>query len=563
MDELKGYRAELARPYLTDVSFKDEVVKTEYLRMQHERKASHILITLSQNAAPADTLVAWNKITDIRKQIIDGADFNEMAAKYSNDPSAAQNKGSLGYFSAFQMIYPFENAAFNTPIGQVSSIIRTQYGYHIIKVEDEREVSGELRVAHIMFLFPQKASDETVAKLKLHADSVRSLITPETNFAEMVKKYSEDKSTLEAGGEMKWFTSTNFPVKEFAEAAFELKKDGEISNPIRTQYGWHIIKRLELRKIQPFEVLKPDLENRIKQDAQISTYSDDVFEQKLKKEYHFKFEKTNLAKLETALFDTTGRVNLSETVRPLKNLSLFSFANLTYTCGDFANYLKKQNYIPKSNAPEARFGMLFENFTREKLLEYEDTQIEVKHPDFANIFKEYHDGILLFNISKDKIWDVASNDTVRLENYYNNTTKKYSWNERFKGFIIQAKNQTTRIQAETMLESKEMTKEELNNIFNQKDESILQITELAVEKGENPIVDFYIWKGPKPADFNETTTFVHGKTTQNEPKTLKDAWGLYSSDFQEQIEKEWMNSLRAKYPIVVNKKVLRKIAMIK
>ena len=286
VDELKGYREELARPYLTNITYKEEVVKTEYHRTQFERKTSHILIKAGKDATPADTLAAWNKISDIRKQIIEGADFNEMAAKYSEDPSAVQNKGSLPYFSAFQMVYPYENMAFITPVGQISQIVRTSYGYHIIKVEDEREASGEIQVAHIMFMFPKQASEETIAKLKVRADSVWNLVTSGSDFAESAKKYSQDKSSSQDGGKMNWFTSSNFGVKEFSDAAFELKKDGDISPVIHTPYGWHIIKRLELKKNQPLEVVRPELEERIKQNDEMSEYSDNIFEQKLKKEYN-------------------------------------------------------------------------------------------------------------------------------------------------------------------------------------------------------------------------------------------------------------------------------------
>jgi peptidyl-prolyl cis-trans isomerase SurA len=200
-----------------------------------------------------------------------------------------------------------------------------------------------------------------------------------------------------------------------------------------------------------------------------------------------------------------------------------------------------------------------DRFINQKLLEYENTQLEKKYPEFADIYREYRDGILLFNISKDKIWDVAVTDTLRLQSYFNQTSKKHYWNDRYKGWIIQAKDMETRVKAESILDQKDVGKQELTALFNPQGEKNLQITEVAVEKGENPVIDFFIWSGPKPAGFNETTTFVHGKVVRNEPKDLKDAWGLYSSDFQEQVEKEWIDSLRKQYTIAINKKVLKKI----
>ncbi len=561
VSELKGYRQELAKPYLTDVSYNDEMIRTAYHRTQYERKASHILIRVAPDASPADTLAAWNKISDLRKQILAGANFNEMAAKYSEDPSAVQNKGSLGYFSAFQMVYPFEDMAYRTPVGQVSEIARTRFGYHLIKVDDERPAPGEIQVAHIMKMFPQQASDETIAKLKLAADSIRLKAISGADFAELAKKYSDDKQSAPHGGVLNWFTPTNM-VPEFAEAAFALKNNGDISPVIRTPYGWHIIKRLALRTIQPFEKMKPELETKIKQNPAISKYSDEAFDHQLRAEYQLKINDDNFSKLVGSVADSTHIKNWNKLAIPVKDNPLISFANQSFTVGNFAGYLQDQKFSAEKPAKENGLKEMLNKFINQKLLEYENTQLERKHPDFASIYKEYHDGILLFNISKDKIWDVASNDSARLRDYFSHTTKKYYWDDRFKGWVIEAKSPETRIQAETMLDKQEMGKQELLDFFNTKTENNIRIRDVVVEKGVDPVVDYFIWSGPKPSGFNETTTFVHGKLDHHELKELKDAWGLYSSDFQEQIEKEWIASLKAKYPVVINKKVLKKIQVI-
>jgi len=554
IEELNGYRQELAKPYLTDVSYNEDMVKTAYHRTKFERKASHLLILVNPETPPSDTLVAWNKIADIRKQIIDGADFNEMAAKHSEDPSAAQNKGLLGYFSAFQMVFPFEDMTYKTPVGQVSEIVRSRFGYHLIKVHDERPTSGEMKVAHIMKMFPQQASNETIAELKLSADSIWAKATGGADFAELAKAFSDDKQSAAEGGVLNWFTTTNM-VPEFAEAAFALKNDGDISPVIRTSFGWHIIKRLELRTTPTYEKLRPELETKIKQNPEISKYSDEAFDRKLRAEYQLKVDESNFGKLGTSISDTIR-------IKQMRNDLLVSFANQTISCGQFTDFLQKQNYSPDANNPGIELTALLNKFIHQQLLAYENTQLERKHPDFARVYNEYHDGILLFNISKDKIWDVASTDSVRLQKFYDQTDKKYFWNDRFKGWVIESKNLEIRARLEKMLDEKEVGKQELEDVFNTKTENNIQFRDVAVEKGEDPIVDYYIWSGPKPAGFDETTTFVHGKIVQHEQKELKDAWGLYSSDLQEQIEKEWIESLRKKYPVEINKKVLKKIPAI-
>jgi peptidyl-prolyl cis-trans isomerase SurA len=558
VSELKGYRQELAKPYLTNVAFNEEMVQNAYYRTLHERKASHILIRVAPEASPADTLAAWNKLNDLRNQITAGADFEELATKNSEDQSVAENKGLLGYFSAFQMVYPFEDMTYKTPVGQVSQIVRTRFGYHLIKVQDERLARGEIHVAHIMKMFPKQASEETIANLKLKADSIWQKATSGEDFAELAKKYSDDKKSAVEGGTMNWFTPTNM-VPEFAEAAFALKNDGDISPVIRTPYGWHIIKRLELRTAQPFEKLRPDLEAKIKQNPAFSKSSDEAFDRKLRAEYQLRIDEANFSKIVALVADTTLGLNLTVKLNPIKDSQLVSFSNQKFNCRDFDEFIQSQRYAPVISNPEPALKELLNKFINQKLLEYENTQLEIKHPDFARIYKEYHDGILLFNISKDKVWDVASADTARLQKYYDQTSKKYFWNDRFKGWVIEAKDAETRIKLETMLDGKEMSKQEITDVFNTKTENNVQLTNVGVEKGENPVVDYFTWNGPKPADFNETTTFVHGKIASNEQKTLQDAWGLYSSDFQEQIEKEWIESLRVKYPVKVNNKILKKI----
>lgn len=559
-EELEGYRRELAKPYLTDVSYNEEMIETAYYRTQHERKASHLLILVTPEQSPADTLAAWNKIAGLRKQILDGADFNEVAASHSEDPSAAQNKGLLGYFSAFQMVFPFEDMAYRTAVGQVSEIVRTRFGYHLIKVHDERPVSGEIKVAHIMKMFPQQANPETIASLKLSADSIWRLATAGADFAELAKKYSDDKQSGAEGGVMNWFTPTNM-VPAFAEAAFALKNDGDISPVTQTPYGWHIIKRLELRKVQPLEKLRPTLEGKIRQNPEISKYSDEAFDRKLRAEYQLKLNEKSFSELVAKASDTTGTANWTELAAPLENKPLIEFADQRFAVGLFAEYLQKANFPVSGASSEIGMRSQLDLFINQKLLEYENTQLEKKHPDFARIYREYHDGILLFNVSKDKIWDVASTDSVRLQEFYNRTPKKYFWNDRFKGWIVEVKNAEIRSRLEPLLDDATSNIQELTDVFNTKNENNVKFTGVAAEKGDNPIVDYYIWNGAKPSGFDETTTFVHGKIVKNEQKALKDAWGLYSSDFQEQIEKEWMEALRKKYPVVINKKALKKIAV--
>lgn len=560
-DELAGYRAELAKPYLTDVSYNEEMVKTQYYRTVNERKASHLLIRVTPEASPADTLAAWNKINDIRNQILAGADFNEMAAKFSEDPSAAQNKGLLGYFTAFQMVYPFEDMTYKTPVGQVSSVVRTRFGYHIIKVHDERPAAGEIKVAHIMKMFPRQADEQTIARLKMTADSIYQRVIAGEDFSELAKKYSDDKQSSTDGGTMNWFTPNNM-VPAFAEAAFALKNDGDISPVIRTPFGWHIIKRIDRRMPQSLEKMRSDIESKIKANPQISTHSDDAFDRKLRQEYGLKINEPNFQKYYQWIADTTNWRKQTST-DAIQKLVLATFADQKILSGELSAYLKKLSYKPQVGQTESQFKEIFQKLISQRLLAWENKQLESKHPEFARIYHEYRDGILLFNISKDKIWDAASSDTVRLQKYFNQTDKKHYWNDRFKGLIIEAGNLKTKANIESLLNDREMSKKELEDVFISGTDTKVKITEVACEKGENPVIDYFIWRGSKPSGLDETTTFVHGKIIKNEIKSLKDAWGIYATDFQEQLEKEWIDALRKKYPAAINQKALDRIQPVK
>jgi len=348
-------------------------------------------------------------------------------------------------------------------------------------------------------------------------------------------------------------------VPAFAEAAFAQKNDGDISPVVRTPYGWHIIKRIELRTTQPLEKVRSDLETKIKQNPAISKYSDESFDRKLRVAYQLKIDENNLGKLTSIVADTLLAKDLTNSTNSIKNNTLFQFQKQLFTVGQFTTYLEAQKFSVKTvNADRELKGML-NKYINQELIAYEDSQLETKYPEFGRIIKEYHDGILLFNISKDKIWDIASTDSLRLQKFYDSTGEKYFYGDRYKGWIIQAKDNETRTKVETLLDQKEASKQELADLFNTPTENNVQITDVAVEKGDNPIVDYFIWSGPKPTGFDETTTFVHGKIVQNEQKSLKEAWGLYSSDFQDQVEKEWIDSLKMKYPVKINKKVLKKI----
>ncbi|MCD6354670.1 MAG: peptidylprolyl isomerase, partial [Prolixibacteraceae bacterium] len=328
INELAGYRKDLAAPYLTDVKFNEQQVKEMYRRMTKEVNADHILFNVKPNATPEEEKTVYEKALKVRKEILAGKDFNEAAAGYSDDPSAKTNKGHLGYFSAFQMVAPFENGAFTTPVGEISQPIRSRFGYHLIKVNDVRENRGEIEVAHIMKMFPQGATNEVRRKLKAEIDSIYQLLQNGANFDELAKTLSDDKRSAAQGGKMPWFSDGRM-VPEFADAAFAIKNCGEYTKPIETPFGYHIIKKLDFRPVPSFEKAKADIEKKIKKDPERSVSSKKAFIDKLKKEYRYTEYDKNIEKLK-------GKSPGDEISR--KHLKLFTIDQKNYTVGDFEKF---------------------------------------------------------------------------------------------------------------------------------------------------------------------------------------------------------------------------------
>ena len=281
--ELEGYRKQLALPYLIDSVENKAMVREAYDRLKKEIRASHILIKVSQNASPADTLKAYNRLLELKARIEKGEDFAVVAKSKnsSEDPSAMKNGGDLGFFTAFQMLYPFEEMAYNTRKDEVSNPFRTKYGYHILQVTDSRPARGTIRVAHIMVGTPQGTSEAEIVSAEKKINEIYEKLK-ESNYDEywekMVSKYSDDPSSSKKAGELPVFGSGSAQrmVPTFEDAAFALKEDGEISAPVRTDFGFHILKRLEWKDIKPFDEMKKELQKKVNKDER-SKKTQDIF----------------------------------------------------------------------------------------------------------------------------------------------------------------------------------------------------------------------------------------------------------------------------------------------
>lgn len=541
INELAGYRKEIAAHYLTDINFEEKLVTEMYRRMKQEVNASHILLRIDQNATPEQEQKVLDKIKAIRQEILNGKDFEEAALEYSEDPSAKENKGNLGYFSAFMMVYPFENAAYSTPVGEISEPVRTSFGYHILKVNDIRPNQGEILVAHIMKNVPADASEETKATIKAQIDAIYKQLKNGADFAELAKKESNDRRTAVKGGEMPWFSRGRI-IPQFAKPAFDLKNVGDISEPVETPFGYHIIKKLDQHPVASFDELKKEIETRIARDPERRTSSEKAFVEKLKKEYHF----SENSSAKQSLADK----NLDSENIPA-DLTLFTIDNKSYTTADLQKWHANKKVKTGSVLSD------YDEWVNAEIIALEDSKLEEKYPDFRYLMQEYHDGILLFNISQEKIWNFASEDSVGLQEFYDHLKEKHMWNERFKGSIITCKNEEVRDQADNLFGA-DLSVDEVSEHLNTNGEVFTYETG-AWEEGTNPVVDYYVWNGSEPENFNNITTFIRGDKVGPEPKLLDEARGVYISDYQQYLENKWLKELHSKHKVKVNRKVLKTI----
>ncbi len=428
IDELQGYRDQLAQKYLVDHEVTERLIEEAYERSQYDVGVSHILLNLEEHAPPEDTLAVYEEMMDIRQRIIDGASFGEMAVRYSDDPSAkgreaagnqpAQrgNEGHLGYFTVFNMVYPFESAAYQTSPGEISLPFRSSFGYHIVKVHDRLPAMGQARVAHIMLMTPEGITEDELDEKEQKMQTLHTrLVEEDADFGELAEEYSEDQQSAPRGGEMAPFTS-NRMVPQFIEAISTME-EGHISEPVRTDFGWHIIKLLDRTPPPDFEDAYADLQNRIQRDARSQLGQEAVIE-RLKKEYAFQEDKDALYEMYDVVDESIFTGEWDQEAAEGMDAVIFGFAGKEYTQEDFAAYLAdNQRHQSPSGIPELLHRQ-YQQMVTNSIITYEDERLEDKYPEFRQVMQEYHDGILLFEITNEKVWSKATEDKEGLEAFF-------------------------------------------------------------------------------------------------------------------------------------------------
>ena len=557
--ELLGYRKSLSTPYLIDKQENIKVVEEAYKRLQKEVKASHILIRLDQNANPEDTMKAYAKIASIRKRIENGEDFSKIAKEVSEDPSAVTNGGDLGYFTAFQMVFPFEEAAYNTNVGQLSTIVRTRFGYHILKIADQRSARGILKTAHIMIAVKRDGNSADIEAAKKKIDEIYAKLVGGEKFEDLAANFSDDPGSSEKGGKLPEFGSgtTTRMVPEFEDAAFLLNKDGDFSKPIQTDFGYHIIKRLELSPLASFETMKKELQSKVNRDDR-SKKTQTALINKLKIEYNYSDNSKKGLKWFVKHIDSNYFKGKWTASKLKKNNVLFTLKGQNFTQKQFADYIISNYRVPKTDAKDL-INKQYNAWVSSEILKYEDTQLETKYPEFKALMQEYHDGVLLYEIMTDKVWNKANKDTIGLKNFYENHKSNYQWKDRIDAMVYECLDKNIANQVIKMLKNDTITSKHIIEKLNEKSELNLKVKTNKYEINEISYLKGRTFKKGTNPSYEFGGKYYVIKVNELIPagtKLLIDAKGLITSDYQNYLEQEWLKELTIKYPFKINEKII-------
>ncbi len=563
--ELTGYRKQLARNYLTDQDIKEELLKKAYERSKEEINAYHILIKCPADASPADTMSAWSKAGNIRERIRLGEPFEAVARGASDDPSVRINGGNLGYFTVFQTPITFENKVYGMKPGALSKPIRTADGYHIIKVQNRRQNSGRIKTAHIMKVTPPGITPGQKEKASEQIDSLYKMLLSGADFSKLAKEFSDDKGTSGNGGKLPWF-GTGEMIFEFSEEAFRLMHNGDFSQPVQTVYGWHIIKRIDKQSPLPYSEARKNLESKLSQ-SYLASVTRKSFATRLKTEYNYKVNNVILEWFNTIADSTFRSGTYNWNTKHIPTETLYSFAGVTCSAADFADYINRVgNRAPLSDSISF-INSLLDQKSYDDLIKYEDSILETKYSDFGYLINEFHDGILLFEISDSMIWSRSMNDTSGLMKYYETRKNEFMRDEAIKAKIYTISNKAGKNRTKKLIKTVKKYYHRDNgdhtiielSIFNT--DTLISITEDVYTKGSNHLTDQVKWtKGlSQVTDKTGTHEIYISSVTEAKPVEFEEAKPLIIDGYQKFLESEWLKQLHLKYNVIVYDDVLKTI----
>jgi len=561
-EELNGYRNQLAQSYLTDPDIKEKLLRKAYERSLLEVNASHILISCKPDASPEDTIKAYRKATDIRERIIKGEAFDQVAKSASDDKSVLINNGNLGYFTVFQMITPFEEAAYTLRPGTLSMPVRTAYGYHIIKVTDKRSSKGKIRVAHIMKAAPPGSDEGSVKKAETEINNLYARLIKGESFRKLASEYSDHKESAAVGGELNWFGAGEI-ISDFSEAAFSIKDTGEYLKPVRSVYGFHIIKLLDRKGPGSYEESKSYLESKLNQSNLISI-GKKSFINNLKKEYGFKINPAVyewfVNKTDTLIIKGISKYDR----KSIPSGNIYTYADQKLSAKAFADYLEKRSNMVITSNPRFYIDTSIESIISEDLMNYENSILEKKYPDFRYLMLEFHDGILLFDISSRKVWNKVQEDSAGLRDFYEKNKTKYLSKRSIEGKIYNLREsggEKRLSSAYRKYSGKSDPDAKMLAKFNRKGDTLLTITQGKWIAGDDTDIDKIEWTSGKHSYTKDgfPSLLIIKNINEPEPLPFNEVQVEIISDYQDWLTEEWIKQLKERYSVKIDTLVFEEV----
>lgn len=551
--ELNTYRNQLAKKHLTNTNVTEKLVKEAYERAAYDIKAKHILIKIEE--FEKDTIKAYSEILKLRDRFIN-EDFDDLKSELHNGSTVFVE--DLGYFSGFQMVYNFETMAYNTKVGEVSKPFRTQFGYHVVKVFDKKPYKGKVTVGQIMIRQNQK---DLLVNPEQRINEIYKLIEQGENFETLAKQFSEDKNTAIKGGRLAPFTSGQLRLEIFEEQAFLLNKNQNLSKPFKTEFGWHIIKFYSKEILGSLEEMKGSLETKIKRDSRSKFISNALVKQ-LIKDYNLSYKNLELDNFNKFIKgDSDGKNWMILTDLPI-NSTLFQIKSQNYTYNDFAEYLKAVKQKNNSNLPlKDLINTLYQNFVNESVLQYHEQNLEKVDVDFSNLLLEFEEGLLLFELMENKIWNVAETDSLKIKIFYDTNKSSYVLEERIDAIIATSSKQKVSKLVRKLLKKNE-GEQTIKEIVNKDGKQNVILTKRELTKTNSVLPKTFKFKKGISKVFFHNDAYHVVKVNRIQPKrlqTFKEAKGAVISDYQKEKELKMLKTLASKYKIDVNQNVLSTI----
>ncbi len=546
-EELQKYGDQLIKSNF-DKEVLDPAAKKLYDRLQKERLVYHVMIKAD---AAKDSAATMQKLNMARDRVMKGEDFGKVAAEVSTDTSNKKDPGLVGWITANQIPdADFENMVYSTSVGNVSQVFKTKFGYHFIKVTQERPAQGQITVEHILVKTPKNATAADIAKAKLKADSIYALVKKGADFEELAAQYSDDKGSANNGGKLEPF-GTGKMVMPFQEAAFALKNPGDYSAPVQTAYGWHIIRLMEKKPIGTYDEMKDELKGKVERSPEYKTLRND-FVNRVKKTYKFNENADAKNEFFATLDSSFVKNNWTMSKAAGLNKVVFSIDKVNFTQNDLASYIELNQRSSREKDMKQKFDKIYTQALEQTLIEYD---LAARNIDFRRLMQEYRDGIPLFALLEQKVWSMAAKDTVGLEKYYDAHKTEYMWDERVDASVYTVSDPAILKDVKKLAEKNTADKDIMSK-YNSDSVAVVTITSNLFLQGQNSNVDKLnkkVGMGEDILNADGSVTFVKiNKVVPPAPKTLKEARGYVISNYQDYLEKQWIVELHKKYPVSVN-----------